>query len=111
MTWDEREDAAIVEDSRGALVATVNSFVIANAETQWFSCPDQKIYRANGMRTPIGPALYSDYSAAVAASSRRRKLASEEAKAEARRPLSNEPISMIQVKATTTPANTLSIGS
>lgn len=94
LTWRaSTEDEYVVVD-RSALVRGANTFVIANAEKQWFSRPGQKVWTAHGRHRPLSQAIYKDYDATLATGSRRRKRAVELTNEELAKPLSNDPLSV-----------------
>ena len=72
MTWLERPDdpAPLLGHRHHAL--TVNAFVRAQAQHQWFHAPGHRPPIATGLLLPVSTSLHPAYSAATVAESRRR---------------------------------------
>jgi hypothetical protein len=92
MTWRDRQTLRAPLAAADHHAATVNAFVIANAEDQWFHEPGATPRVARGPRVALSPQLIPGYSASDAAASRRRALARELANTEAQSPVGNQPL-------------------
>jgi hypothetical protein len=95
MTWRDEKSVCPPVAGEGRHLATANSFVVANAATQWFHELDVDPWMARARRPPLGPQLLKGYDVSEARASQRRAKAGELANAEARRELSNDPVQVV----------------
>lgn len=95
MTWRNRKSNPLPVACEARHVATVNTFVVANADAQWFHEPGIEPWLARGRRQALAPQLLTGYDPNEAWFSRRRAQVRELAKAEARRPLSNDEVAVL----------------
>lgn len=73
MTWMDRADAPSPVRGRKHHAANLNSFVVAQAEKQWFHLPGRKPRSGSGRFEPLSADLVPGYNATAAASSARRQ--------------------------------------
>ena len=92
MTWVRGPDNPGVIRGANRHIATVNAFVVANADAQWFHEPGVDPWLAAGPRDPISPELISGYDIDAATKCRERQDVLPLITAEAQAPVSNEPI-------------------
>lgn len=95
MTWRDEKSADAPVVGSGRHLSTANAFAVANADTQWFHEPDVDPWMARGPRKPLGQELLAGYTVSEALSSQRRATARDLANAEARRDLSNDPVTVV----------------
>jgi hypothetical protein len=97
MTWLNDADPLVAIGGEGQHIATANSFVIANADAQWFHEPDAHPWVANGARKPLSADLIANYDWRVAEHSSRRHEAAKQCEAVVEAGLSNEPLPIVTV--------------
>jgi hypothetical protein len=94
MTWLDGPDEPVVIAGAGRHIATANAFVVANADVQWFHELGVEPWLAAGARDPLSADLLAGYDVGVASGSTRRREGAVLTNAQARAPLSNDPLSM-----------------
>jgi hypothetical protein len=94
MTWLDGPDRPDVISGAGRHISTANAFVVANADVQWFHELGVEPWLAAGARDPLSTNLIPNYDVDVASGSTRRWQGAVLAEAQARAPLSNDPLSM-----------------
>jgi hypothetical protein len=95
MTWLDGRDRPVVIAGTGRHIATVNAFVVANADVQWFHELGVAPWLATGPRDPLSTDLLAGYDVDIASGSTRRRDGTALAGAQAHAPLSNDPLSML----------------
>lgn len=95
MTWLDGKDQLRPTRGEGRHVATVNAFVKANANEQWFHEPGLEPWMTKGRRPPLSADLVAAYGLNEAVSSPRRHQARALAQTVANEEISNDPIPMI----------------
>ena len=94
MTWLDGPDRPDVISGAGRHISTANAFVVANADVEWFHELGVEPWLAAGARDPLSTNLIPNYDVDVASGSTRRWQGAVLAEAQARAPLSNDPLSM-----------------
>jgi hypothetical protein len=103
MTWRHERSTVAPLAGEGRHLATANTFIVANADTQWFHEPGVEPWIARGRRQALGPQLLAGYGPSEAETSPRRALALDLANAEVRSELSNDPVEVVSEDALPSP--------
>ena len=105
MTWsDHPDDEHVRVRGKRDHAANLNAFTVASAERQWFHRPGASTPLASGALQPLSVQVIPGYTAVAAATSRRRKRASDYANSKLGRELGDQEIEVVTV--TRPPART-----
>jgi hypothetical protein len=96
MTWADKpdEEDAVVPGTRDA-AANLNAFTVATADRQWFHRPGRIPPRASGLLMPLSTQFMSGYTPIRAATSLRRRRASEIVRAKVGRDLADREVEVV----------------
>jgi hypothetical protein len=95
MSWLDEKSQTRPLAGEGRHVSTANSFVVANADAQWFHEVGVTPWLATGRRRPLSAELLPSYTPEAAALSQRRAKARQLANAETQRDLSNDDLDIV----------------